>query len=44
MAENEGIISKLLEIQSALKVEKGTYNQFGDFYYRAIDFLHQSLR
>lgn len=44
MAENEGIISKLLEIQSALKVEKGTYNQFGDFYYRSKEDILEAVK
>lgn len=36
MEPNEnGILAKLLEIQRELKVEKGTHNDFGDFWYRS---------
>lgn len=35
MEPNESIMQKLLDIQSTLKVEKGTYNKFGEFYYRS---------
>lgn len=35
MEPNESILQKLLDIQSTLKVEKGTWNKFGKFYYRS---------
>lgn len=35
MEPNESILQKLLDIQSTLKVEKGTWNKFGEFYYRS---------
>lgn len=35
MELNDSILQKLLDIQSKLKVEKGTYNKFGEFYYRS---------
>ena len=35
MEPNDSILQKLLDIQSKLKVEKGTYNKFGKFYYRS---------
>lgn len=45
MEPNEtGILQKLLDIQAVLKVEKGTYNSFGDFYYRSKEDILEAVK
>lgn len=39
-----GILAKLLEIQRELKVEKGTHNDFGDFWYRSKEDILEAVK